>query len=582
MSASLPTTRLSALGSRWSVAPSQEAAESHLMSELGIPRVVARILTRRGITDPDEAEFFLNPDIEQLHDPKLLPDYAIARDEILGARERGELIFVHGDYDVDGVTSTAIFSRFLKKIGANVDQHVPHRLKEGYGISRYAVEKAHAAGAKLFLTCDCGISAHDSVAYAQELGMRVVITDHHHVPEVMPSALAVVNPHRTDSEYPFADLCGAGIALKLCAGLAADAGFRNDQYYRAFLDLAAIGTVTDVMPLVGENRTIVALGLKTLSTTTKPGIRALIENALGTKASGGVTSRHIGFQLGPRLNAVGRIDDCAIALSLLLETDYPKAKEIADNLEIFNQDRRDEQTRMTEAAIEMVLHDNLQDQPAIVIGSEDWHSGIIGIVAGKVVDRFYRPTFVCSLSGDSGKASGRSISGYNMAHALTRLTNHFTNHGGHELAAGFGFKSENFDQIRKAITEDAGRTLSEEQLVRTRHADAEIDLEDLTLESVRYLDRLAPFGQANGEPVFTSYGVKLVSINPMRDPVNRKLLFKTSSGKVVTGNAFNLGDHMNDLRAGDVLDIQFSTEINTYREPCVALTIKDFARSNAE
>lgn len=581
MSASIPASRLSELGARWTIAPGQEEAEAHLMSELGLPRVVARILTRRGMTDPVEAERFLNPSIEQLHDPKLLPDYAIARDEILGARERGDLIFVHGDYDVDGVTSTAIFSRFLKKIGANVDQHVPHRLKEGYGISRFAVEKAHASGAKLFLTCDCGISAHDSVAYAQELGMRVVITDHHHVPEVMPPALAVVNPHRTDSVYPFADLCGAGIALKLCAGIAEDAGFRLDQFYRAFLDLAAIGTVTDVMPLVDENRTIVALGLKTLATSTKPGIKALVQNALGPKAASGVTSRHIGFQLGPRLNAVGRIDDCAIALSLLLETDYDKAKQIADNLEVFNQDRRDEQTRMTEEAIEMVLKDNLQDQPAIVIGSKSWHSGIIGIVAGKVLDRFYRPTFVCSLSEGSGKASGRSIVGYNMAHALTRMTDLFTNHGGHELAAGFGFLPENFDQIRQAITEDAGRTLSEEQLVRTRHADAEIDLEDLTLESVSFLDRLAPFGQANGEPVFTSFGVKLVSINPMRDPNHRKLLFKTGAGKTIEGNAFNLGDYMNDLRSGDVLDIQYSTEINTYREPSVVVTIKDFARSSA-
>ena len=377
---------------------------------------MAALLVQRGYSEPEAAHKFLHPKLDDMHDPALLPDYEAAKTEILGAKERNELIFVHGDYDVDGVTSASIFHRFLKTIGCDVQTHVPHRMKEGYGIHLSAVDAAKAAGAKLFLTCDCGSSALEQIDAAREAGMRVVVTDHHTIGAESPNAHAFVNPHRADSKYPWAELSGAGVVFKLCSGITKEIGYEPAQFYRAFLDLAALGTIADVMPLVDENRIIAKFGLERLTESKKIGIKALKQV---TNTEGPVSAYHVGFVLGPRLNAAGRIDDAALALQLLLEVDELKAMELAQQIEVINGERRAEQQRILEEAIRMVEEKGLQDKNLIMVGHESWHSGVVGIVAGRLVEMFRRPVFVAALGADGkAKASGRSVEKVNLADAL--------------------------------------------------------------------------------------------------------------------------------------------------------------------
>jgi single-stranded DNA-specific DHH superfamily exonuclease len=321
----------------WRVQGRDPEAEGRLARELGVPSLVAALLVQRGYADPAAASKFLDPKLEELFDPRLLPDYVPASEAILGARERKELIYVHGDYDVDGVTSAALFSRFLAAIGCNVKTHVPHRMREGYGIHRSAVEAAKNEGAKLFLTCDCGISAHEQVAMANEAGMKVVVTDHHSIGADLPAAVAIVNPHRQDSQYPFDELSGVGVVFKLCDGINRELGNDPKNYYRAFLDLAALGTIADVMPLVSENRIIAKFGLERLAETKKVGLQALMREANIVPGAGrSLRAYHVGFIIGPRLNAAGRIDDAALALQLLLENDLEAATAQARRIEEVN------------------------------------------------------------------------------------------------------------------------------------------------------------------------------------------------------------------------------------------------------
>ena len=399
---------------RWIWPTSNEAQVNSFAELLSVTPLVAQILLRRGIADATAAEAFLNPSYDHFHDPRLLPDYHAAVKEILGARERGETIAVHGDYDVDGVTSAALFTRYLRRIGCTVAPHVPHRVTEGYGIHLDAVEWARKQGAKLFLTCDCGISAHEQIEAIKVAGMVPVVTDHHSVKDTLPGAAAVVNPHRADSVYPFSELSGVGVVLKLCAGITEELGHKAKDFYRAFLDLATLGTVADVMPLVGENRTIVSLGLPALAQSRKIGIQALLETC-DLLSANRITARDIGYRIGPRINAAGRIDDSALALELLLTEDRVRARELAMQIEQINADRREQQIKACEEAREMVVATEADRFNVIVVASPDWHPGLVGIVAGKLVDAFRRPAFVGSVNQHGiAKTSARSIPGFDL------------------------------------------------------------------------------------------------------------------------------------------------------------------------
>ncbi len=556
------------LAARWRVGARDEVAEAVLQNELGIPALVAAVLVSRGITDPTAAHKFLNPSLDDLHDPRLLPDYESAEAEILGAKERGELIFIHGDYDVDGVTSAALLYRFLTKIGANVHVHVPHRMNEGYGIHASAVDAAQAMGAKLFLTCDCGVAAHEQVLQAHAAGMRVVITDHHEIDGKLPEAAAVVNAHRLDHSYPFADLSGVGVVFKVCAGIAKTLGYDLRQFYRAYLDLAVLGTVADVMPLLGENRIITRYGLPLLKDTNKEGLKALLRVSKSNLPPGeDLKAWHIGFRLGPRLNAAGRIDDAALSLQLLLEKDPATAREIAQKLDEINSERRAEQELILDAAIEQVFAKELHKKPLIVVDGDGWHPGIVGIVAGKIAERFHRPTFVLSTDKETQMARGsaRSIPGFDLSQAIQVLkAKGIATGGGHAAAAGIGLSLDKLADVRSRLVLHAHENLTEEDLTPVTPIDCELDFHHVSREATESMNLLEPFGMANPEPRFLVCGVEFMSVQATRSADHYRLTLRHPDGTTRSAMGFGLGERLASVPNGSFGDVIVRPVIETY------------------
>lgn len=554
---------LSLSGKRWYVPKVNLEASSLLQSELGISRIVANVLVQQGFSDPHDADQFLNPSLDDLGAPNLLPDYDAAVGEILAARESGELIFIHGDYDVDGVTSAAILDRFLKKIGCNVHTHVPHRIKEGYGINMSLVEEARRRNTRLFLTCDCGISAHAQIDAAREAGMRVVVTDHHSLQETMPRAHAIVNPHRKDSRYPHSELSGAGVVFRLCEGIASEIDPNSVSSYRKnFLDLAALGTIVDVMPLTGDNRIIAKFGLERLSESKKKGIVALKE----VSEIGDVVNMYdVGFRLGPRLNAAGRVDDATLSLRLLLSEDENEAMGLANELNKHNIDRRAYQDRIAEEAVNAV--NALPELPPILMMfNSEWHPGVVGIVAGKLKEKFNRPAFVGCIDPETGrgKASGRSIPGLNLA-SLIQNYPALVSGGGHAMAAGIGFDVEQLQLIRRAFEQYVVQTITPDEFIPAIEVACELEDEVIDFEFLSQLSKLEPHGMANPKPIFLAKGIKVEALRAMgADRNHARMTLSNAQHRYIQGVAFNQFEYLSEL-SGQTVDIAFDPQINEYQ-----------------
>lgn len=549
---------------RWLVGERQSDVETLLRQQLGIGPLLAMALAVRGYSSPETANAFLNPSLADLGAPNLLPDYQAAIDVLMAAREAGDLIFVHGDYDVDGITSASLFHRFLSSTGFKVFTHVPHRMKEGYGIHGMAVDAAKDMGAKVFLTCDCGSSALAQIDKARELGMKVVVTDHHTIGDVMPAAHAFINPHRTDSNYPFQALSGVGVVFRFCEGLSQELRVSVDRYRDAFLDLAVLGTIADVMPLVGENRIIAKYGLERIPLSKKVGVQALLSNA---NLQAPITARHVGFQIGPRLNAAGRIDDAALSLSLLLEEDEAKANLIAAEIEELNTERRAQQNVAVEEAIALVEEGGYAEDPVLIIGKEDWHPGIVGLVAGRLREHFYRPAFAFTKDPDSDRyrASARSIPNFGLADAIRSLPDLMTG-GGHQKAAGCSFRSEDLEAVRTALNAYAKGVLTEEDLTPAIEADAWVDWRELRKGDVEELERMAPFGEANPQLRFAIQGIEVSRIEvfgPTGDhiTVHARVPGRQWDQKL---KAFNQAKRFEHYEDGDKLDAIFSLEMKEF------------------
>lgn len=531
-----------------------------------MPRLVASVLVQRGYAEPADADKFLNPKLDDLGDPAKLPDYAPARDIVMGAIERKEKIYIHGDYDVDGVTSAALFSRFLEKVGADIHTHVPHRMKEGYGIHLRAVEEARDMGAKVFLTCDCGISAHEQVDAARDAGMAVVVTDHHSVPPDLPNAAALINPHREGFDYPFKELSGAGVVFRFCEGLTRELGASVSGYQRAYLDLAVLGTVADVMPLVSENRIITRHGLKHLFETKKEGLRALMKTAnLFESAKDGLRAHHIGFQLGPRLNAAGRIDDAARSLDLLLSKDYAAAMIIAGDIEKINLERRQRQEAIVAEAIEMVAGMDLTDRFVIFVGHEAWHSGIVGLVAGELVKRYNRPSYAMVYNRETGfaKGSARSIPGFDLAESI-RAFPALVDGGGHAAAAGFSTRIDDLERLNEAFNTYAKACLTEEDLIPMLEVDAAVDGDEVTYSTVEALAQLEPFGCANPTPIFLMRNISLLGTKPTKNERIASINFQGPCGPRLWGTTFNQAEQVLQMEAKSCFDAVFRPVLDTY------------------
>ncbi len=476
-----------------------------LVRELRLPEAVCRVLAVRGVVHPEEAKRFLRPRLEHLSDPALLADGPRAAGRIADAVRSGETILVHGDYDVDGICATALLTRWLRGQGAHVVPFVPHRLRDGYDFSVAGLRAAREAGATLIVTADCGTVAHDAVAAATAEGRDVVVTDHHTPGATHPAGYALVNPRREDCPYPDKDLCGTGLAYRL-AELVGRALASDPAELTRYLDLVALATVADLVPLRGENRVLTAYGLRRMANTTVPGLAALME-ASGTDPAS-LNAGRIGFVLAPRINAAGRIGDSADALRLLLTDDPAQARRDAESLEEINQHRRMEDRRTQEEAFAQLerTYDPQRDY-GVVLASEGWHPGVIGIVASRVVERIHRPVVMVALEGAKGRGSARSVPGFHLYEALHACSGILDRFGGHRQAAGMDVARDRVPELREAFNREARARLSPELLRPVLRPDLALDPGEVDLDLVRWLDYLGPHGMGNPGPLFRSDGL---------------------------------------------------------------------------
>ena len=555
---------------RWNIKHSDTNLAHSMAGELKISPLLARLLINRGITDTKEAEIFLFGDLSYCYDPFLMKDMKKAVTRINKAIENNETILIYGDYDVDGVSSVALLTLAFKELGKDVLFYIPNRVDEGYGLNEDALKFAHEKGVNLIITVDCGINAVNEVDAANSFGIDVIITDHHEVDKTMiPKAYAIIDPHQDDCDYPFEGLAGVGVAYKLALALIGD---KHDDNLK-FLDIVALGTVADIVPQTSENRIYTKQGLKKLNDTANPGLKALIESS-GLKDKV-LEASHIGFGLGPRINAMGRIGSADKALELLLSSDRNKADELAKILNSENSKRRRIESSITEKAKDLVDREiNFSEDQVIVIGDDDWHSGVIGIVASRLQDKFYRPSIVISWDKDVGKGSGRSIANFNLYDALTHCKKYLEGFGGHAAACGITINRSNIDLFRNAINKYAKENLHENDLVASVDIDGQIDISKINIEIIKQLNMLKPYGPGNKKPVFVCKNLRLNNVPRGVGKNGIKMHVKTN-GPVYEAIHFNK-DNIDIPNIGETFDLVYSPSINDWRGiESVQLEIKD-------
>ncbi|MEO0080851.1 MAG: single-stranded-DNA-specific exonuclease RecJ [candidate division WOR-3 bacterium] len=545
--------------------PEPPAADTALLArELNLPELAIRLMLRRGLASADAIRGFLTPSPALLHQPATLPDIKVATERIIAALERRERICVYGDYDADGVTGTCLLVSALRRLGADVVYYLPHRESEGYGLSLAGVEFCRETGAKLLITNDCGSTDREAVTAAAAASIDVIITDHHEVPVEPPRALALVNPKRPGSAYPFTELAGVGVAFKLVWSLLSALG-RPRQELTCLLDLVGIGTIADMVPLVGENRILARLGLAAIRSTDRPGLRALMRRAGIPDRP--LTSYDVGFIIGPRLNAAGRISHASTALELLLADDQTQADRLAAELDAHNRDRQTRGEETTKQAMARVEAEGLDKRRVVVVAQEDWHRGVIGIVATRLVERYYRPCIVISLEGETGKGSGRSVNGFNLYESLKAAAEYLSSFGGHKYAAGLVIDRNRIPQFTDAINRYAD-SLPEELYKPSIDVDAVCQLDEINDDLVRFLDQLEPYGPENRRPVFATLGLEVVGF-PRRFGRNQEhLKLALRSGETVRDAvAWRRSELLTDIEVGckDYLDICFTVDRNTHQ-----------------
>ena len=566
---------------RWDHRSSDEVASVALASALGIEPAVARLLCQRGLGDPEQARRFLNPSINHLHDPMALAGMRVAVDRIMAAIASRQRIAIHGDYDVDGVTSTVILRRALELLGADVVHFIPERLRDGYGLQPAAVDRLHAEGVALVVSVDCGIRAAEAGRRARELGVDLIITDHHEPDAELPPALAVINPKRHDCQYPDKHLAGVGVALKLVQALCRQSG--RESWLPGFIKVAAIGTLADVVPLVGENRVIAKLGLDLLSHGRhKTGLRALLDVAgLSGKT---IDSYHISFMVAPRLNAAGRMSTPDLATRLLLagdETMPDEARALAIQLDGENVRRREEEAEILTAAKKIVQTDpDVGARSILIVAGDNWHRGVIGVVASKLVDAFHRPAIVLSVEDGVAQGSCRSISSFDMLAALGRCAHLLVRFGGHRQAAGLSLDAARVKEFRAAVNDVADETLGPEDLIPRLGIDGDLSFRGITANVARDVASLAPFGAGNPRPVFAARRVEIVD-GPRKLKERHLKMSLRQDGRIfraVAWRAAERHDYFTEHRSA--LDVAFSLEQNEYKgETYLELTLSDLKKS---
>jgi single-stranded-DNA-specific exonuclease len=544
---------------------SDVTAAAALARDLDISPLTARVLVARGFDDSDSAHRFLAPSLDDLHDPGLLKSMPEAVARLRRAIDAKQPILLYGDYDVDGTSAIVILKKGLDLLGAVASFHVPHRLRDGYGMKSQVIEQAAAAGVKLIVSVDTGIRANDVVRHAAEFGIDVIVTDHHLPESELPPAVAVLNPNRRDCSYPEKNLCGAGVALKLMDALVTASGWdahKRGRLVESLLKLVAIATVADVVPLTGENRAIVKLGLAGLGAVRNPGLRAILDVS-GLADGASPTARQVAFQVAPRINASGRMASAADVIEMFMTDDESRARALAAQLEDLNLDRRQTESEIARAIFEQCVEQPVTDLDcALVFSGEGWHRGVVGIVASRVVERFHRPAFVLSIENGLAQGSGRSIAAFHLLDALESMPELFTKFGGHRQAAGITLHANQVDEFRSRFRAHAASLLTAADFEPSIDIDAEVDLREINDESVADLFRLAPFGFGNPPPVFAARAVEIAGSEIKKDKhVFARLI---SNGRQMRVKAWNFAHRADEFAAGARVDVVFSIEDDAF------------------
>lgn len=547
---------------RWRLRPCPTDAAAALCRDLGIRPVLASLLASRGITDAESASAFLAVRLDShLRSPMLFRQMPVAAARIVEAITRGERIGIHGDYDVDGMSGSAILVRFLRALGHEPELFIPHRMRDGYGLKESGVRALAAAGVRLMITVDCGGCSHAEIGLARELGIDTIVCDHHQVSGTPLPALAVLNPIEPDSGFPFQGLCGAGVAFYLCLGVRMhlrDRGHSPLPDLRRSLDLVTLGTIADIVPLTSENRVLVKHGLRELMQSGAPGIVALKEISQVTSMTAGA----VGFRLAPRLNASGRLSDARRGVELLTTDDVERARQLAAELDADNRARQEIEREMVQDALDQVERDPLHgERRSIVLASSEWHPGVIGIVAARLVDRYHRPTVLIAIDENGiGRGSGRSIAGVNLHHAFGACREHLLGFGGHHMAAGLTIGSDRVSEFTTAFEAAVQANTVAGDFIPETWVDAELTLEDIDDPLLHDLERLEPFGQGNPEPVFLLRSVEVAARRTVGEN-HLKLLLRQGT-RQLAAIAFRMADE--PIADGDRIDVLCSVRPNEW------------------
>ena len=567
-------------GWRGPPAMSAERAEA-LAASLACPSAFARLLLARGLSDVAEIRSFLSPRLQDLHDAFLMPEMHAAVQRVEEAVRRGEKILVHGDYDADGMSAAALLTLGLKRLGADVETFVPHRTRDGYDLSEAGLERAGRIGAGLIVTADCGVTAVEAVARARRQGRDVIVTDHHRPGKRLPPAVAVVNPMRQDSVYPFPQLAGVGVAFKLIQALFSRSGI-PDPEANQHLDLVAIGTVADQMPLLGENRILVKAGLKALQLTRKPGVRALLART-GVADGDAIGASQVAFRIGPRLNSVGRMGSADSGLRLLITADAHEAERLAGFLDRRNSERRQTDQRVYAEVEEMVASSFDPDADrAVVVWGNDWHPGVIGIVASRIVDATRRPAIVVSFDGDIGRGSGRSFGDFQLHAALEELSGELERFGGHSMAAGLSIRRDRMERFAEAFREIAGREIRPGGVLDTVDIDVPLSVREVGGELLTWLKRAGPYGTGHPAPVFLTRGVEVRDSRAVGTGGAHLRFVLADDEEGLEGIGFGAGARQAETAAGGRFDVAYRLEVNRWNgRSRIQAQLVDFRPSGA-
>ena len=557
------------------------AAAAQLAADIGIHPALGSLLLERGIRDAAAARRFFHPQLSELHDPFLMNDMQTAVERINKALAGKERILVYGDYDVDGCTAVALVYKFLRQFCSNIDYYIPDRYEEGYGISKKGIDFAAATGVRLIIVLDCGIKAVEEIAYAKSLGVDFIICDHHVPDSELPEAVAILNPKRTDNRYPDTNLSGCGVGFKLMQAFAQSNGIAQGRLV-PLLDLCVVSIASDIVPITGENRILAYHGLRSMNTNPGTGLRAIIEVCgLGDRE---LTMNDIIFKIGPRINASGRMQSGGEAVALLVENDFTEAMEQAERINLYNEARKDLDRQMTEEAVELVRDlPGLDDRRAVVIYNEEWHKGIIGIVASRLTEQYYRPAVVLTRSEDLATGSARSVSGFDVYKAVQSCEDLLENFGGHTYAAGLSMKVENVPEFSRRFEAYVAEHIKDEQTQATLDVDAVLDFKDVNFDFYRQLKRFAPFGPGNARPVFCTFRVYDYGTSKVvgRGQEHIKLeLVDNKSNTVMNGIAFGQSSQARLIKTKQAFDIVYSIEENTHKRGDVQLQIEDIRPSS--